>query len=194
MSLSEEMLPEIDAKGKLSGRAYPRAFVHSEGILHPVVRIWLYRADGTILLQKRSLTKKTCPGLWDCSVAGHVAAGQSYALAATREIAEETGYSLEADKLHKVHEALEEWRSQDALIVDREFQYTYVAALAPAAGEPRLEPGEADAFRFVTRAELSERAQAERDATARGEPSSFVYHPGEIQAVIDFLWNVLPNR
>lgn len=44
-----------------------------------------------VLMQRRALTKIAFPGCWDISAAGHVAAGETAAATAQREVGEELG-------------------------------------------------------------------------------------------------------
>jgi 2-C-methyl-D-erythritol 4-phosphate cytidylyltransferase len=68
-----------------------RANVHRLGLLHRAVHILVFRADGKVFLQQRSMLKDTCPGLYTASCAGHLDAGESYDNAAVRELEEELG-------------------------------------------------------------------------------------------------------
>jgi len=63
------------------------------------VHIWLYTSDGNLVLQQRSEGKDTFPGKWDCSVGGHVTAGDTVMETAVREVQEELGVAVEASDL-----------------------------------------------------------------------------------------------
>lgn len=64
----------------------------ANGVMHRVARVILLNSRGEMLIQKRS-AHISLPNLWDQSAAGHVDAGEEYADAAVRELAEETGVS-----------------------------------------------------------------------------------------------------
>lgn len=64
----------------------------ANGVVHRVARVILLNPQGEMLIQKRSATISLA-NLWDQSAAGHVDAGEEYADAAVRELAEETGVS-----------------------------------------------------------------------------------------------------
>jgi isopentenyl-diphosphate Delta-isomerase len=67
--------------------------------------IWFWKKSGSgvdVLLQKRSLTKSTKPGMYHISAGGHINVGETSVEAALREANEEMGIELEADKLHYV--------------------------------------------------------------------------------------------
>jgi len=60
-------------------------------LIHRAAHILVFNSGGQLLLQKRSMNKDIQPGKWDTSVGGHVAAGESYLNAASRELEEELG-------------------------------------------------------------------------------------------------------
>lgn len=90
MDSSAEWFDVVDGSDRVVGRA-PRGEVHRRRLLHRAVHVILLRPDGALFLQKRSEKKDTAPGRWVSSCSGHVDAGEDYAEAARREIAEEIG-------------------------------------------------------------------------------------------------------
>lgn len=56
------------------------------------VRVILMNSSGRIYLQKRSKNKAENPGLYDKSVGGHVAKGDTFSMTVIRECAEELGF------------------------------------------------------------------------------------------------------
>ena len=90
---SEEILPVCDASGQVSACA-TRSYCHSAARpLHPVVHLHILRRDGSLYLQKRSLSKDFLPGLWDTAVGGHITYGETVMEALYREAGEELGLS-----------------------------------------------------------------------------------------------------
>ena len=55
----------------------------------------MFNKVGQVFLQLRSQSKDNHPGVWDNSCSGHVDAGESYAVAAERELMEEIGLLVE---------------------------------------------------------------------------------------------------
>jgi len=125
------------ARGLVHGNP---ALIHRSAhvlVIHPV--------DGTLLLQKRSLSKDTSPGLWDISVGGHVTFGQTYEEAVLRETEEELGLKVGADDLESLY--LTRFRSP------RESENTR-SYLCLSAGPFTPDPDEITEVRFWTRAEI----------------------------------------
>ena len=83
-----EIFDVVDENDKPTGTA-TRSEVHSQGLIHRAVHVFVLNRNGDLYLQKRSLRKDMNPGVWDSSVSGHLDAGESYADAAVRELGEE---------------------------------------------------------------------------------------------------------
>lgn len=86
----KEIFDVVDERDQVIGRK-TRAEVHSQGLRHRAVYVFVFNAKGLIFLQKRSLTKDYAPGTWVASCSGHLDAGEDYDVAAARELAEEIG-------------------------------------------------------------------------------------------------------
>ena len=71
-----------------------------QGLRYRIVRVSVEDGNGNVLLQKRSLSKKTYPGYWDTSAGGNIDYPESYEVAAKRELFEEIG--IKADTLEEV--------------------------------------------------------------------------------------------
>lgn len=91
---SGEIFDVVDADDQVTGTA-TRAEVHAQKLTHRAVHVFVFNKRGDLLLQKRSLLKDMCPGLWDSSVSGHLDSGESYETAAVRELEEEMGIAAE---------------------------------------------------------------------------------------------------
>ena len=84
----EDIFDVVNEHDEIIGREL-RSVVHARELLHRAVHVLVYNAAGQLFLQKRSMTKDNDPGLWDSSCSGHVDSGESYAVAAERELMEE---------------------------------------------------------------------------------------------------------
>jgi isopentenyldiphosphate isomerase len=83
-----EMLPVVDATGKVIGKITREEAHHGSKKLHPVVHLQIIK-QGAIYLQKRSESKDIQPGMWDTAVGGHVDYGEDVETALKREAFEE---------------------------------------------------------------------------------------------------------
>lgn len=96
-----EIFDVVDANDVVVGQA-PRGDVHSNDWNHRAVHIFVYNVAGQLFLQKRSHRKDREPGKWDSSAAGHLDAGEDYATAARRELAEELGVNADPEFVGKL--------------------------------------------------------------------------------------------
>lgn len=88
---------------QLEGVALERDdFDEHAGYMHGTVHIWVWRKFEErvqVLLQKRSLAKKTFPGMLDISAAGHIDKDEKNIDAAVREASEEIDLQIARDSL-----------------------------------------------------------------------------------------------
>lgn len=124
----DELVDILDADGKATGKTALKSEAHCNGWFHPTVHIWYYTKEGLVLLQQRGLQKKTYPGHWDVSVAGHVGAGEAILDAAIRESKEEIGVQSSPGDLRKIGVYKAVHRHGDAL-TDSEFHHTFISEL-----------------------------------------------------------------
>ncbi|MGJ8655237.1 MAG: 16S rRNA (adenine(1518)-N(6)/adenine(1519)-N(6))-dimethyltransferase RsmA [Akkermansiaceae bacterium] len=80
-------------------RQEKRSVVHAENLLHRAVHVLVFNKKKEVLLQKRSILKDKCPGLWDSSAAGHLETGESYDDCAPRELKEELAIDSEVQHI-----------------------------------------------------------------------------------------------
>lgn len=88
-----EYLDILDENGKLTGIKKDRNTVHKDGDWHKVVQIFVVN-NNNIMLQQRSLLKKSDPGKWCASASGHISAGENSIDTAKKEFREELGINL----------------------------------------------------------------------------------------------------
>jgi isopentenyl-diphosphate delta-isomerase len=124
----DELIDILTPEGKPTQRIALKSEAHKNGWFHATVHIWLFTSDKKILLQKRALTKKVFPGIWDISVAGHIAAGEEILEAAKREIFEEIGLELEEKDLIKIGTRIHQVTHKNG-IQDNEHHHIFIAEL-----------------------------------------------------------------
>lgn len=117
-----------------------RREVHEEALLHRAVHVLLVDPEGRVLLQRRSMRKRTSPGLLTSSASGHVPAGEAPKAAARREIEEELG--IQPPTL----EPLGTVRVEDLKVGEREITYVYTARWS---GSPDPDPEEVSEVRWA---------------------------------------------
>jgi isopentenyldiphosphate isomerase len=135
-----ELTDVYDSNKKRTGVVLPRSEWKGEGF-RLVVQMCVFSED-KLLIQKRAMTKKSNPGLWDVSAAGQVDAGETNHEGAAREIREELG--LEYD------------------ITDSDFYITLrlphvfndVYILEYNGGEITLQESEVDGYTWATEDEI----------------------------------------
>lgn len=85
---NNELLPIVNASGKVIGKITREEAHRGSGLLHPVVHLQVIRG-GAIYLQKRRDDKDIQPGKWDTAVGGHIDYGEDVETALKREAFEE---------------------------------------------------------------------------------------------------------
>jgi isopentenyldiphosphate isomerase len=155
-----EFLEICDEDGTPTGRLADRDLVHSEGLPHRTVHVWVLNGAGEILFQKRSRGKDSHPGFWDVSAAGHVQPGEKPIDAALRELVEELGIQAEKGDLRAAGSRRITLKSGGGF-VDNEITEIYVARYDGDPGALGIDAGEVEEVKFVDREELSRLMTAE---------------------------------
>ena len=143
-STDGDLLPVVDEHDQVIGSA-PRRKVHAEKLRHRSVHAVVINGQGEVLLQKRSMKKDSHPGCWDISMGGHVDAGETYEVAAARELVEELGVPSPAREVARREAGPDSgW----------EFVRIYEVIFD---GDPTFNRDEIDAVKWVTVEELFSR-------------------------------------
>lgn len=143
----DELIDILDENGNYTGKTCLKSEAHKYGYFHPTVHIWIYTSDKKILLQKRAANKKVFPGLWDISVAGHIAAGEKIETAAIREIKEEIGLNVSHSKLHKIGTRKHQINHANG-IIDNEFHHVFITELTIDMNELTIQKEEVDEIKL----------------------------------------------
>jgi isopentenyl-diphosphate delta-isomerase len=138
----DEMVEEIDLTGNVL-RLVPRRKMRAEQLCHRSVFIAVMSEKGDLLVHQRAATKDIWPSWWDVAVGGVVAPGETWAVAAARELREELGI---------IGETLEylgtgAYRDDDVQLVAATF-------LCRTEGPFTFADGEITAAHWVSRAEI----------------------------------------
>ena len=137
----DELIDILTPEGKSTGKTALKSEAHKNGWFHATAHIWFFTSDKRILLQKRALTKKVFPGIWDISVAGHIGAGEGILDGAKREVFEEIGLILEDKDLIKIGTRIHQVNHENG-IQDNEHHHVFIAELKTPISELTMQPEE----------------------------------------------------
>ncbi|SHN04346.1 NUDIX domain-containing protein [Polaribacter sp. KT 15] len=139
----DELIDILTPEGKSTGKTALKSEAHKNGWFHATVHIWLFTSDDKILLQKRAMTKKVFPGLWDISVAGHIGAGETILVAAQREVFEEIGLKLQEKDFIKIGTRIHQVKHLNG-IIDNEHHHVFIAELKTPLSTLKIQEAEVD--------------------------------------------------
>ena len=137
----DELIDILTPEGKSTGKTALKSEAHKNGWFHATAHIWFFTSDEKILLQKRALTKKVFPGIWDISVAGHIGAGEEVLEGAKREVYEEIGLILEDKDFIKIGTRIHQVNHENG-IQDNEHHHVFIAELKTPISELTMQPEE----------------------------------------------------
>ncbi len=139
-----ELVILLDEEGNPMGTA-PKSDVHGvDTPLHLAFSCYLFDAEGRVLVTRRSLTKRTWPGVWTNSFCGHPAPGEDPDAAVVRRAAQELGVAVRELRL-KLPDF--RYRAVDASgVVENEVCPVYTARID---GELAPDPDEVSEWAWV---------------------------------------------
>lgn len=130
---------------------------HKEGLLHRAFSVFIFNSEKELLLQRRAKDKYHSGGLWTNSCCSHPLLGETILEAAHRRVKEELGMSVEAEKRFSFL-----YRAEfENNLVEHELDHVTVAY---SDEEPRLNPEEADEWKYVDLDELRQDAEQNPEA------------------------------
>ena len=146
-AVSEDLLILVDENDREIG-TLPKTACHlGGGTLHRAFSVFLFDADGQVLIQERAAGKMLWPGFWSNSCCSHPRPGETTESAARRRVLEELQLECRLDFLYK-------FRYQAAFgSVGSEHELCYVYA-GHASGTILTDPLEIAAIRWITPADL----------------------------------------
>lgn len=148
---AEELFDVVDEYNRVID-VKPRSEVHRLGLRHRAAHIFLFRADGRMLIHLRTADKEEFPSVWTSSAAGHVATGEGYEESAVRELAEELQVDAAVRRL-----------ATFAACPDTSNEFTELF-LAVSEAEVVADPSEISAVEWLFPREIDERVQSDPDS------------------------------
>ncbi len=146
----EELVDIVDDDDRVV-RTVTRAEMRAQRLQHRAVSIAVLGSDRRLLVHRRADDKDVWPGMWDLAAGGVVAAGETYAAAARRELAEELG--IAAGDVEDLGEG--RFADEAVALIGRGY-------LTVHDGPFTFTDGEIAEVRWVTRRELDLLVRAER--------------------------------
>lgn len=136
------------------------AEAYTKGLIHRIVRVFVFKSDGRMLIQLRSMSVNQ-GGLWDQSVGGHVDYGEDYDTAGIRETSEELG--IDNPQLTLLRKYYSEERMGEKTLHRFEQLYTCVYD-----GPIKYDPVEVSAVEWISTQELGRQIASETEKFTSG--------------------------
>jgi isopentenyl-diphosphate delta-isomerase len=137
-----ELVVLLDEHGRAVGTADKAEVHHADTPLHLAFSVYLFDADGRVLVTRRALSKRTFPGVWTNSCCGHPAPGEALADGVRRRVRQELGVDL-ADLRLAVPTF--RYRAEQDGVVENEMCPVFVARVA---GRVVPDPAEVEEVRW----------------------------------------------
>lgn len=118
-----------------------------------IIFIGFYTPDKKLIMQKRSMQKKKSPGKMTATVSGHVESGMSYDDTVIKEALEESGISINPNRVVYLGKFLEQGT----------MRAVYAYPFDGSINDLKIEAGEGDGFVAMTIPELRQKRQAHPD-------------------------------
>ena len=120
--MKNEYLDIVDENNNLIGKSELRSIIHSEGLRHRTVHIYLFRKRNNIefLIHRRPKTKDLHPNKLAAIFGGHVQSGKTIEETALLELREETGLNIEMTNLIRGP-----WLKSEDILNNKEFNAVF---------------------------------------------------------------------
>jgi isopentenyl-diphosphate delta-isomerase len=147
VSSEDERLILVDLDDTETGVLSKAECHDGEGTLHRAFSLFLFDANGDLLLQQRASGKRLWPGFWSNSCCSHPRRGESMEIAVARRLQDELHVQATLEHVYKFSYQA---KYQD-LGSEHELCHVYVGMLD---SEARRNETEIEALRFVSAAQL----------------------------------------
>lgn len=142
VSSEAEELILVDADDNTTGYLSKAACHDGDGIQHRAFSLFLFDADGRLLLQQRAAGKRLWPGFWSNSCCSHPRRGESMQTATQRRLRDELNCTSELEYVYRfAYQA-----SYGSLGAENELCHVYLGSVS---ADVRPNEREIAAIRFV---------------------------------------------
>ena len=156
VSSDAEELILVDATDRVCGHASKAECHDGDGILHRAFSLFVFNADGALLLQQRSAGKRLWPGYWANTCCSHPRRGENMDEAIQRRLTQEMGMRCALRYVYKFQ--------YQARFGDRGSEHELCSVFVGSTTAPvRANRTEVAAWRFVQPAALDAEIQASPD-------------------------------
>lgn len=158
VSFDDEPLVLVNEDDEILGYLDKASAHRGSGVLHRAFSIFLFRSDGSLIIQRRAEGKPLWPGYWSNTCCSHPRRGEAMETAAQRRLQEELGVACDLSFLYRFR-----YQAQyDADGAEHELCSVYA--------------GRTDAPLRINRTEIAETREIRPDALDRalaGDPESY---------------------
>ena len=157
VSSESEQLILVDENDRQIGTSSKAACHDGEGVLHRAFSVFLFNADGDLLLQQRAPGKRLWPGYWSNSCCSHPRVGETLDIAVARRLDDELHTAAELEFVYR----FQYQASFGELGAEHELCHVF---LGRVTGEPRANASEIAAMRYIPADELDRELDDRPDA------------------------------
>lgn len=186
IKIDTEYLDVLDEAGNPTGKTKLKEDIHASGDWHGAVQIWLMNSQGEVLIQHRSTQKKSRPGKWDNSCAGHISAGETALETAIRELKEELNIEAAGKDLKLMYKIATEQIEQAGAFINHQHNNVFLAQIDLDINTIKLQKEEVDEVRFIHHAELENHF--------RNETMDLDFYPDFYNNEINQLFKILKEK
>ena len=149
VSFDSEALIVVDAHDQVLGYDTKAALHRGSGTLHRAFSIFLFNAEGEVLLQQRSDQKALWPAFWSNTCCSHPRRGETYEIATQRRLEEELGVTADLTFTHRF-----QYQAQyDSVGAEHELCSVYVGRIYR---DPNPNPSEVADWRWISASALDQ--------------------------------------
>lgn len=151
--MADEYLDTVNENNELTGKKELRSKIHSEGIWHRTVHIYLFRRQVDrieFLVHLRSPLKDLNPNKWDTRFGGHIKSGVTLAEAVEAEIKEEVGLNVSQQRLYEG-----EWYKRNKF-PNCEFSKVYFLEFTDDVNVLKFNDGEVQEVKWATEEKIKD--------------------------------------